>query len=323
MKRRRSQRVEVACPHCAHLQWEANGAVSTFCRGCGTHFEISHGRALSTRPGKPATNLRLASDDLWNGGSALKAALSTEPARNGANNTSIASAPHSQDEDSDPTREMRTVACFECGCEEEVVASANSATCPSCKAHISLRNVHVRNDSRKKIKTRGDVTVHHNASLQGSNLCCRNLKVMGSISGNVECTGTASFYSDSRVRGVLSCEALRIRKNIVVHFEHAVNAREVEIAGEAFGHFFCSGGVEVGPEGLLRGEVIARTIKIDPTGTLEASLRICSLEPKPSPARPANDTSQEDSPVSEEEPPEAEDEPSVWVRGKKIFPASA
>ncbi len=323
MKRRRSQRVEVACPHCAHLQWESASAVSSFCRGCGTHVEIRRGRAISNRVGRTnKPTLRLASDDLWNGGAALRAPAS-KPGGNSASRGESAPANGARGEGEESPRELRTVACFECGREQEVTATANSAICPGCKAHISLRNVHVRNESRRKIKTRGDVTIHRNASVQGSNLSCRNLKVMGTISGNVECTGTASFYSDCEVRGVVSCSILRVRKNVTVRFEHAVNAQEVEIAGDAFGHFFCSEGVTVGEGGVLRGEVIARTIAIDPSGSLQASLRICSQESPSGSGRTAEThPAGSDAPATVPEAAHDEEEPSLWDQGK-ISPASA
>ena len=322
MKRRRSQRVEVACPHCAHLQWESVAAVSSFCRGCGAHFEINRGRTTSNRPGNPGSStLRLASDDLWNGGATLLAP-SPKSAGNGTGRPNSTYANGSRNESAEPPREVRTVACFECGQEQEVNASAVSATCAGCNAHISLRNVHVRNDSRQKIKTKGDVTVHHNASLQGSNLCCRNLKVMGTISGNVECTGNASFHSDCEVRGVLSCAVLRVRKNIVVHFEHAVNAREIEIAGDAFGHFYCSEGVIVGEGGVLRGEVIARTIEIAPAGSLEASLRIYCQDTSSKTEKTIKTSASGDTPATAADTAQDDEEPSVWDRGK-ISPASA
>lgn len=33
-------KTDVTCPHCHHVQQEPRGVISTFCRGCGEHFEV-------------------------------------------------------------------------------------------------------------------------------------------------------------------------------------------------------------------------------------------------------------------------------------------
>ena len=35
------------CPECQHQQAESKIAISTYCRGCGSHYKISHGIAAT------------------------------------------------------------------------------------------------------------------------------------------------------------------------------------------------------------------------------------------------------------------------------------
>lgn len=50
------RKADVACPHCGHVQQEPTGVVSTFCRGCGDHFDVG-ARAQPKAAPSPAARL--------------------------------------------------------------------------------------------------------------------------------------------------------------------------------------------------------------------------------------------------------------------------
>ena len=320
MRIRRNQRVEVSCPHCAHVQWETAIAVSTFCRSCGEHLEISKGKAvLNGARNGDRTYLRVSSEESWNGDTApaprpapkknipssekVETETNTEPDREGwLDNSPFSFRKGSPENDSRWSHrgikpKLRSIACFECGKKQEVSAFVASCVCPACNAHVCLRKVHVRNDSRQKIKTRGDVTIHRRASLHGSSLACRDLKVLGKVSGSVDCSGDAAFYSECRIRGVFSCSTLSIRNKANVHFLRPVYAHNIVVTGEVKGDFYCSGSVTIGRTGSLTGELIARSVTVEPGGILDASLRVCSQEPAvaaPPPSAPEPESESEE-----------------------------
>lgn len=278
------------------MQWETAIAVSTFCRKCGQHIEIAKGKTdpEGARSGS-RPYLRFASEELWNGG----VALAPEELRNGNTNGESNGSAGSRfsflrkackNGSRGSKAQLRSVACFECGQEQQISASAASTICSACNGYISLRDVHVRNDSRQKIKTRGDVTIHKKASLHGSSLACHDLEVLGTLSGGVQCTGQASFSSDCRILGVFSCASLIVNKRSKIHFLQPVYAHEIVVSGEATGDFYCSGNVTVKKNGFLRGELIARSVSVEPGGRLDASFRVSSQEavPQSEPAHPLN-----------------------------------
>ncbi|MFV1995354.1 MAG: polymer-forming cytoskeletal protein, partial [Verrucomicrobiales bacterium] len=169
---------------------------------------------------------------------------------------------------------MRTAVCFQCGHTHTLSKSASSSICPSCSSYISLRDVDVRNDSRQKIKTRGDVVVHREASLCGSTLSCHNLKVLGEMTGSANCSGDASFASRCKMLGIFSCKTLTIDKKGDVVFLQPVYVEDLVIAGKVRGDFYCVGTVTIGKNGSLDGEVLAQSLSIQPGGILNASARI-------------------------------------------------
>lgn len=304
LRTRRNQRVEVSCPDCAHVQWEAAIAVSTFCRGCGEHFELSKGKAILNGPRNGNRSyLRVSSEDTWNGDTSpasktpLPGMEKTGPVQQGWLDNSPFSFLKKPSENGSRWShrgagpKLQTVACFECGRKHEVSAIASSTMCSSCGSYISLRKVRIRNDSRQKIKTRGDVTIQRKAS-HGSALACRHLKVLGTVSGSVDCSGDAVFFSECRILGVFSSSSLTIRKKADVHFLRPVYAQNIVVAGKMTGNFYCSGRVTVAGTGSLHGELIARSVTVEPGGVLDASLRVCSQEPAVA-AQPRPDTEEE------------------------------
>lgn len=282
MRRRGQNRVEVACPHCLRSQGESASAVSTFCRHCGQHFDIAKGKAVKPAASRDRRILtRLAYHARPAGETALPAG-DAEPSSSGGwlarASRTLARGGLTDASSANSKLQTRTITCFDCAESQEVSSNATSTICPSCSAYISLRNVEIKNETRQKIRTCGDVIIHKKAAHHGSSLECRNLKVLGALSGNVECSGDAVFQSECRILGVFTCNRLIIRRRAQVAFLQPVYAQELEIYGKVTGDFYCSGVVTIHRGGTVHGDVLAKSLVTNPGGVLDAGLRICSGE---------------------------------------------
>jgi cytoskeletal protein CcmA (bactofilin family) len=270
----RKHSAQVICPLCEESQWEPKLAVSTYCRSCGQHFDIVDGRALSPKKDNGIIVPPQQDDDDLNTSQpphrlthGLRKLL--RPLSEGIRNRSalrFSNRSHAK---------LRTVRCLDCAFEHEVSAAATSSLCPACSASASLEDVHLRDDSRRKIKTQGDVFIHKHAALQAGHVACRHLRVEGNLSGKINCSGHATFAANSKIIGSFDCENLLVARKAHVTFLHPVRAASLEIAGEVSGDFFCSGPVKIGPHGAIHGELLAKSLSIDPGGKLDGEFHIC------------------------------------------------
>ncbi|MEM8955339.1 MAG: polymer-forming cytoskeletal protein [Verrucomicrobiota bacterium] len=164
--------------------------------------------------------------------------------------------------------------CPECEFEYHVSRAATSSLCPSCSAYTSLEDIHIQNDSHKRIKTQGDVFIHKHATLRAGFVSCRHLHVHGRVSGKIDCSGTATFNAPSKLHAPFSCRQLVVAQNTQVSFHHPVRAQSLQINGEAIGDFFCAGKVTIGPSGAINGELLAKALSISPGGKLNGNFQI-------------------------------------------------
>ena len=57
--------VTMICPECQHEQPESKIAISTYCRGCSSHYKIDHGKAVANikYPSNPFASSNAANSD--------------------------------------------------------------------------------------------------------------------------------------------------------------------------------------------------------------------------------------------------------------------
>src|SRR2546423_12894973 len=148
------------------------------CRQCGAHFSPSEPKRApavvpkaraDTPPPAPATpSFMRRLDGLW------------KPQRN------------------------TVVECFECKRKQEVSGAASSTICPSCSAHIDMRDYKIATTFSRSIRTTGNVHITSKGDLSSSSVRCRRAVVEGRLRGNLHCAESAIIDVSGKIPARLS-----------------------------------------------------------------------------------------------------------------------
>ena len=241
-------KVSVECPHCGFKQQEYAAAKTTMCRQCGAHFSPSEPKrapAVVPRAG-PATpaaapeapSLMRRLDGLWK------------------------------------QRRNTVVECFECHRKQEVSGAASSTICPSCSAHIDMRDYKITTTFSRSIRTTGNVHITSKGDLSSSSVRCRRAIVEGRLRGNLHCAESASIVASGKVPARLSAREVVIEKRAEVQFFRRVRVGNIEIRGKMVGEIIAEGLVTIRKHGVLDGNVTAKAINVEKGGLFSGSLII-------------------------------------------------
>lgn len=301
--------VTVDCPHCGHGQPESVLAISTFCRGCGEHYEITApGKRKPERPSReksasprPATSFSVA-DLLTRAGLApFVEPLKRKFATAGEHVAALAS----RVSEALPARSgPREVFCFECRTKHSVSPTAESTSCPHCGIPISLADIDVTALRTLDARTQGDVIVRRKVTLVAG-IHCRNLTVHGKILGRINCSGTATFRASGNILGKVRCHRIVIPTGKSMTFTYGVEADFMEILGEATGEFICKQSLKIGKRGRVHGPVVTGALIVEPGGMLDGSYRVLA-GPEPQNAASSSTRKPQDSPSVPESSEERE-----------------
>ncbi|OAI58120.1 hypothetical protein AYO49_01300 [Verrucomicrobiaceae bacterium SCGC AG-212-N21] len=187
---------------------------------------------------------------------------------------------------------FKDVACFDCLHKFKVGRSAKSTQCPACGVHICLEDFDINVPSTQSILTRGDVLIRKNGHVTAEQVKCRDLKVLGMVSAQIECAGDLTLRMSGTVIGEVRCRRLVVEKGSDIQFHNVVHAEEVEIQARVVGNLQCSGRVVIGPLGLIHGDVTARAVSIEPGGQLDGAMNILRLTPPRQAAPPVASASE-------------------------------
>jgi len=289
------------CPECQHQQSESKIAISTYCRGCGSHYKISHGIAAtdSKIPNNPFASKKSANvkadepvDRNAGGEHTLNAAATTpatesdqrdgqkdgqreeqngsaqEPAQKATSPTSDLRSQLSQKASSAGSffqrkNKLRKVLCLQCDHEHEAPAEASSTLCSACGAYVSLKNYIINNHWNRRIETRGNVTIQKKGSVTDITVRCHDILVLGSLKGGIDCSGDITLNSHSKIMGNVSCRRLVIDKRADVAFANEVVCEEAIIDGHVTGHFVCTGKLHLKKKAVLNGNIVVANMTID------------------------------------------------------------
>ncbi len=177
-----------------------------------------------------------------------------------------------------PVREVSKgpirVRCFRCNHRQLESRHAESTQCNRCNTYISLANYQIRQPTDRVIRTRGNVVIHRRGSVIGSELACRNLLVVGTLSTRVDCSGDAHFRGPARLRGSLHCERLVVERGVEVECPEGVFAESALIEGVVRGNVACAGTVQIHHGGLVDGDVRAHAVDLQGGGSLTGEMVI-------------------------------------------------
>lgn len=301
--------IELICPLCGSVQREPRLVRTTICRKCGDHLRIEkNGLVVSSArvapmpssvyPAMPEAGRTIgetASDAVISertlkvlavpvaprNGSGSKGKNETTPAKEMRTKKKIVAPPVPQtgrqrmrDQGGSRHHYFKEVACFDCGNKFQVGRSARSADCTACGGHICLEDIKIDNNTTSPIRTRGDVIIHKTGNIQAATVRCRDLKIYGGLSANIECVGELLVQATGTIVGEVRCRRLLIDQGCDIHFTSSVFAEEVEVRGKMHGHIQCSGSVSITSTGLVQGDVNARAVSIDPGGQLDGAMNI-------------------------------------------------
>lgn len=250
----------VTCPKCGAGQQESTGAVSTFCRACGFHFDIPKARSVVVRGGLVA----------WGGFKEwfLHAAepwiLRYEPEIEKMRLFFQRYRPP----------EFRSVRCHECGRLHEVPRLAQSTSCPNCNAHIALEDVAIEKRVTRAVQTRGALTIKKFGYLNNQVTICGAADISGGMAGKLFCDGETKIRTAGRLNCEIGSRRIRIERGADVIVAHPIRVHEMIIRGKLTARVFCNGRLRILKRGFLKGEVHARSITVDKGGLLQAELNV-------------------------------------------------
>jgi len=252
-----SAKKAVACPKCGADQQESAGAISTFCRSCGHHFDVGNGAdgawAKAWRRLKTWT-LRVAEPWILRYEPEIeKVRLFIEKYR---------------------PPEFRSVRCHECGRVHEVPRLASSTSCPNCNAHIALEDVLIEKRVTRMVRTRGSLIVKKFGYLNNQLTICGAADIGGGMAGKLFCDGETKIRTAGRLNCEIGSRRIRIERGADVIVAHPIRVHDMVVQGKLTARVYCNGRLRILKRGSLKGEVHARSITVDKGGLLQAELNI-------------------------------------------------
>ena len=168
------------------------------------------------------------------------------------------------------------VECFECKRKQEVSGAATSTICPSCSAHIDLRDYKITSGFSRSIRTRGNVHLSGKGDLASSSVECQSALIEGRLRGNLHCD-TATINYSGKIPGRISARYIVVDRKADVHCFRRVRAEHIEIKGKMSGEIVAQS-VTVHRKGSLEGDVTARAISVERGGMFSGQLAIGQID---------------------------------------------
>jgi cytoskeletal protein CcmA (bactofilin family) len=166
------------------------------------------------------------------------------------------------------------VECFECKRKQEVSGAATSTICPSCSAHIDLRDYKISSGFSRTIRTCGNVHLTAKGDLSSSSVICKEALIEGRLRANLHCIGTATVSYAGRIPGRISAGHLIVERKADVHCFRRVRAGSIEIKGKMSGEIVAETIVTIRKKGSLEGNVTAKAFTVEKGGMFSGQLII-------------------------------------------------
>jgi cytoskeletal protein CcmA (bactofilin family) len=164
------------------------------------------------------------------------------------------------------------VECFECKRKQQVSGAATSTICPSCSAHIDLRDYKITSGFSRSIRTRGNVHLSGKGDLGSSSVVCQSALIEGRLRGNLQCDMATINYS-GKMPGRISARHVVVDRKADIHCFRTIRANHIEIKGRMSGEIVAQS-VTVYRKGCLEGDVTARAISVERGGIFSGQLAI-------------------------------------------------
>jgi cytoskeletal protein CcmA (bactofilin family) len=165
------------------------------------------------------------------------------------------------------------IECFDCKRKQQVCGTATSTICPSCSAHIDLRDYKITSGFSRTIRTRGNVHLTGKGDLGSSSVICRSALIEGRLRGNLHCDDTATINFAGKIPGRVSARRIIVERKADIHCFRRVRAESIEIRGRMSGEIVAQT-VTIERKGALEGDVTARAITVEKGGMFSGQLVI-------------------------------------------------
>ena len=239
----KGRHIELVCPKCQNAQQEPSQVVSTLCRACGEHMNISHGKPVIRQ--KHATRLSSASNPplqhASTGGVVEKKVAADSSSRGFLRKLFQREAV------------VREISCYHCGCGLKASSEALSTQCGKCGGNISLKDYKINQAWRRRIQTRGNVNVLKSGSIIGVKVQCHDLTVHGKLAAAVDCSGVLRIRSHGKIIGNVRCRELRVERGAEVEFQGDVFAKKAYLDGHVRAQLTCTGTITLEKKAHLQG----------------------------------------------------------------------
>ena len=187
------------------------------------------------------------------------------------------------------------VECFECRRKHEVSDAATSTNCPSCSAHIDLRDYKIATSFSRTIRTRGELHLTPKGDLSSTSVTCKSALIEGKLRGNLHCSESATINFVGKLPGRLSAQHVTVDRKADVQCFRRVTVGSIEIKGRMVAEIVADTAVHIHKNASLEGNVTAKAITVEKGGIFSGQLIIGQgdlkqgeLLPKPSPtAKPS------------------------------------
>lgn len=239
------------CPHCGFVQHEPPHLISTYCRSCGEHYEVTAAAPAAPKPRAGLVEI------------SVKRILSRPP---------------------------RAVHCHHCGHDQEVSGYAKSTICPGCNASIELTDLSFSSSVSRPVDTRGKLTICSGGSLNSTLAICGEAVIEGKLNGALLCEGTVHLACQEKIAHSITTRSLVIAKEARVDLLQPVKTTDLVVHGQARGNFHCSGRVTISKRGVLEGRLTARSVVVERGGSLLAESAIQPVRRPESPSAPESQT---------------------------------
>ena len=226
------------CPHCGFVQQESVHLISTYCRSCGSHYEV----AAAARP--------------------------VEKRREGWMENTLHRV---------LARPPRQVHCHRCDQSHEVSGHARSTLCPSCGTSIEFGNLTFSTNVSRPVDTRGNLHIEPSGFLDGGLIVCGKGLIEGRIAGTLHCEGTLRLATVARLSCRVLTKTLVIEKSARADLVFPMQCHDVVVHGQLFGSLHCEGKVRIGKGGVFQGKLEARSVVVDRGGTLLAESAVAGV----------------------------------------------
>lgn len=237
----------LVCPNCDNQQREPSMVVSTYCRVCSHHISVEDGKAKA----RPSYQTRL-----------------TKPNQAPVQHPAVAEKEEvvSKTNRREPSRlrrlfvrepAKRTINCYHCEHQFQVISDAQSTQCSKCGGYVSLLDYEIDQAWQRRIQTRGNVTILKGGSITGVDVTSHDLVVLGELFASVNCSGRLVIRNSGKILGAVKCGELRVERGAKVEFQGEVTAAEVFINGEVRAQIVCSGTIVLEKRSRLQGPIRA------------------------------------------------------------------